>query len=72
MCTNADIMNSNRDLDTKGVQSGWTSDDQEAASVVEDYISLDIVPPRVADEAERLRDSGHPQRALNVLLEELD
>jgi len=72
MCINADIMNSNRDLDTKGVQSGWTSDDQEAASVVEDYISLDIVPPRVADEAERLRDSGHPQRALNVLLEELD
>jgi hypothetical protein len=63
-----DLMNTNRTSGDKGVRSGWTSDDQEVASVVDDYISLYIVPPEVADEAEKLRDSGHPQQALDVLL----
>ena len=70
MCKNS--MGRNRDSDNKAAQSGWGSDEQEAVSLVEDFISLDTVPPEIADEAEKLRDSGHPYQALNVLLESLE
>lgn len=70
--TCVDLVNDNQDSDAKGARSGWVSDEQEAASVVEDYISLDTVPPRVADKAEKLHDSGYPHQALNVLLGSLD
>lgn len=65
-------MGHNRDADNKAAQSGWGSDEQEAVSLVDDFISLYTVPPEIANEAEKLCDSGHPYQALNVLLESLD
>ncbi|MGB9950879.1 hypothetical protein ACOZ4F_00520 (plasmid) [Haloarcula marismortui] len=53
-------------------QSAWTSDDQEVARLVEDFISSDVIPPEIADKVEELHDSGHSHQALKILLQSLD
>ncbi|RLM87888.1 hypothetical protein [Haloarcula sp. Atlit-7R] len=58
--------------DDEEARSGWTSDEQEIAKLVEEFISADEIPPEIAAEVEKLHDSGHPHQALELLLRSLD
>jgi hypothetical protein len=51
---------------------GWTSDEQEIANLVEDFITSNGIPVEVRNKAKRLHDSGHSHDALKTILESLD
>jgi len=53
-------------------EQGWASDEQEIATLVEDFITSDGIPAEVSDKAKKLHDSGHSHDALKTILESLD
>ncbi|RLM88457.1 hypothetical protein D3D01_21140 [Haloarcula sp. Atlit-7R] len=65
-------MENDQNSDNKVARSEWTSDEQEVARVVEDLVSSDAPPDKIADKAEKLHDSGRPHKALKFLLQSLD
>ncbi|MGB9934097.1 hypothetical protein [Haloarcula amylolytica] len=65
-------MQRNQNPDNDVARSEWISDEQEVARLVEDFVSSDMFPPEIVDEAKTLHDSGHPYQALRVFLDSLD
>ena len=51
---------------------GWTSDEQEIAAVVEEFISRDMVPTEAQQKVRRLKESGDSHKALRIILDSLD
>lgn len=50
----------------------WTSDEQEIATLVEAFISQDLVPAEVEQSVERLQEAGDSHKALKDILDALD